>query len=318
MPSLHKHMSMYKYTIAFALPNFRMTVDKVEFEKGVVIRKLQPQEVELLQKDRISKIRMRTLQIAYEHALEITSTDSKYAGFDVFFKQKGTLEALRLFKEGHVFIDLPIPAVRQTLKGAVKNAFDSFFISMSSFQPGMYKVEKPNYLLEKSEIESLTKLYNIMKERKLPSDLTIAKTWFNEALETPDSLECLTKHIIALEAMFLEGGSELTYRLSNLVASFVGKTTVDRLSIKHWIKEFYKMRSNIIHGGKMSYIIEWKYMSKLEKYVRTSLVKMIALRHNCKKGKLLQLIEKSIFDDTQRRKFEEEVAEFYGFQFGAL
>jgi hypothetical protein len=318
--NIDKHMSAsaYKYTIAFALPNFRMTVDEVKLEKGVIIRKLQPEEKEFLQKDKINELRIRTLQITYDHALEITSDKSNYAGLDTFFKQKRTLEALRLFKEGHIFIDLPIPAVRQTLKGAVKDAFDSFFISMSSFQPEMYKVQKPNYLLEKDEIDSLKKLYDIMKKVKLPPDLTIAKTWFNEALETVDSLECLIKHVIALEAIFLEGGPELTYRLSNLVASFIGKATTDRLFIKHWIREFYKMRSKIVHGGKMNYIIEWKYLSKLEKYVRVSLIKMIALRQNYEKGKLLQLIEDSIFDDTQRTKFEKEVTKFYGFEFGSL
>jgi hypothetical protein len=49
-----------------------------------------------------------------------------------------------------------------------------------------------------------------------------------------------------------------------------------------------------------------------------SLIKMIALRQNYEKGKLLQLIEDSIFDDTQRTKFEKEVTKFYGFEFGSL
>lgn len=150
---------------------------------------------------------------------------------------------------------------------------------------------------------------------KLPSDLAVAVTWFNQALETANSLECLIKHIVALEALYLEGGPELTYRLSNRVSSFVGRSPDERLSIKHHIKEFYKLRSKIIHGGKMSYIVPSEFLSKLENYVRISIVKMIALRQKYKKPRLLELVESSIFDDKQRANLEKEVEEFYGFTF---
>jgi hypothetical protein len=75
------------------------------------------------------------------------------------------------------------------------------------------------------------------------------------------------------------------------------------------------MRSKIIHGGKRGYIIPVEYLSKLEEYVRLSIVKMIALRQRYKRNRLAELIEESIYDDKNRLQLDKETEEFYGFGF---
>ena len=308
-------MSTPKFVMAFPLPNFKMAKDEVRLEKEVKIRKLGSQEIDFLKGNEAYKHRAQALKVSYENALEIGSSAPFPDGaIDIFFKRKSVLTTLRLFKEGHLFIDISIPHIRyDILKEDVRDAFDSFFISMSPFQPELYSIEKPDYALKIDEIDRLTNFHNILRSIKLPSDLNVAVIWFNQALETANNLECLIKHIVALEAMYLKGGPELTYRLSNRVSSFVGRSPHERLSIKHWIREFYKMRSTIIHGGKRTYIIPSEYLSKLEGYVRVSIKKMIALRQKYKKDTLLKLIENSIFDDEPRAKLEKEAVESYGF-----
>lgn len=299
--------------MAFPLPNLTMAKDEVRLEKEVKIRKLETQEIDFLRENKVCKYRAQALKVSYENALEIGSSAEFPAGaIEIFFKWKNVLTTLRLFKEGHVFIDISIPHIRYDIfKEDVRDAFDSFFISVTPFQPELYSMKKPNYFLKEDEIDQLKAFHNVIKRIKLPSDLKVAVAWFNQALETADSLECLIRHVVALEAMFLEGGPELTYRLSNRVSSFIGKSPDERLSIKHWIKEFYKMRSKIIHGGQRRYIIPQNLLSELEEYVRISIVKMIALRQQYKKDKLLKLVEKSIVDDGQRAKLEKEAVEFY-------
>ena len=308
-------MSTPKFVMAYPLPNFTMTKDEVRLEREIKIRKLKSQEVDFLRENRVIRSRAGALKVSYENALEIASSVPFPAGaIEVFLRIGRVLTSLRLFKEGHVFTDVAIPNIRYgMLKDDVREAFDSSLISLSPFQPELYAIEKPPYSLKKDEIKPLTKFHSTLTSIRLPKDLSIAVTWFNQALETADSLDCLIKHIVALEAMYLERGPELAYRLSNRVSSFVGRSPHEKLSIKHWIGEFYKMRSTIIHGGKRTYIIPSKYLLKLERYARVSIKKMIALRQKYKKNTLLKLIENSIFDDGQRAKLEKEAVEFYGF-----
>lgn len=310
-------MSTSKFVMAYPLPNFTMAKDEVRLEREIKIRKLQSHEVDFLKENPVIRSRVGALKVSYENVLEIASSAPFPAGaIEVFLRIGGVLTTLRLLKEGHVFTDIAIPNIRyDMLRDDVREAFDSSLISLFPFQPEIYAIEKPTYSLKKDEIEPLVKLHNTLTCMKLPTDLKVAVSWFNQALETADSLDCLIKHIVALEAMYLKGGPELSYRLSNRISSFVGRSPDERLSIKHWIREFYKMRSQIIHGGKMTYIIPSKYLSKLERYVRVSIKKMIALRQKYNKDTLLKLVENSIFDDGSRAELNKEAVEFYGFSF---
>jgi hypothetical protein len=294
-----------------------MEKDEVQLENGIKIRKVRDQELASLAKNEIFEFRIRNLNVTYENVLEIASSSQFPAGaFDIMSKKENVLTTLRLFKEGHLFIDLSIPQISHgSLKSEIRGVLDSFAISMSSFEPLLYTMQKPHYSLRRSETDRLTGFHCIISKTKLSLDLGVAVSWFNQALETPDSLDCLIKHVTALEALYLEGGPELTYRLSHCVSSFLGRSPVERLEINHWIREFYNMRSKIIHGGKRGYIIPVEYLSKLEEYVRLSIVKMIALRQRYKRNRLAELIEESIYDDKNRLQLDKETEEFYGFGF---
>jgi hypothetical protein len=63
--------------------------------------------------------------------------------------------------------------------------------------------------------------------------------------------DSLIDHTIALEAMFLQKGQDLTLRLQLLGALFIGQNAAQRQKIQSELREIYKVRSELVHGEKV-------------------------------------------------------------------
>lgn len=151
LQALRFHLSNVGKISKFLIFNQRENrISKILTSLEIKIRKLETQEIDFLRENKVYRHRAQTLKVTYENALEIGSSAPFPAGaIDIFFKRKNVLTTLRLFKEGHLFIDISIPHIRyDILKEDVREAFDSFFISVSPFQPELYSIKKPNYFLK--------------------------------------------------------------------------------------------------------------------------------------------------------------------------
>ena len=54
--------------------------------------------------------------------------------------------------------------------------------------------------------------------------------------------------MISLESLYVSSPGEITVRLSNRIATVLGKNDLDRENIWRFIKKVYNMRSGIVHG----------------------------------------------------------------------
>jgi hypothetical protein len=114
----------------------------------------------------------------------------------------------------------------------------------------------------------------------------------------------IVNSLTALEALLLnDSKNELTYRLSMRVAHLLGTDDDDRKRLFRDIKEFYDLRSTIVHGSQ----IKPKHHSRLEQtnelreIVRSVLLTiLILIGEDMNKSQIDQLLDEIIFDGFRR------------------
>jgi hypothetical protein len=119
--------------------------------------------------------------------------------------------------------------------------------------------------------------------------------------------------LTALEALLLnDSKSELTYRLSMRVAYLLGTNDETRKRLFRDVKEFYDLRSTIVHGSQ----IKPKHQSRLEQsnelreIVRIVLLTILALiGEGMNKSQIDQLLDEIIFDGFRRLQVQKSALE---------
>lgn len=86
-------------------------------------------------------------------------------------------------------------------------------------------------------------------------------------------------HWIALEALFgTSQGGEITYRLSQRIAFFLGSNSEERKDISKLVKRAYSLRSEVVHGMRLKKLTEEKSntsMLNTEQRIRDSIKKIL-------------------------------------------
>lgn len=88
----------------------------------------------------------------------------------------------------------------------------------------------------KPEVDRISRCFNAISSAR-------AATYFPQKI---------TEYITALETLFSTSSSELTYRLSERVAFFLGETPDERLRIFERMKDAYSVRSSTVHGATLA------------------------------------------------------------------
>lgn len=85
----------------------------------------------------------------------------------------------------------------------------------------------------------------------------------------------IANYCTAFECLFSTATTELTYRLSERIAFFLGKTTEDRKDIFNVIKKAYAFRSSVVHGDVIKKVNELGEVSeKMDDCLRKTLTKI--------------------------------------------
>jgi hypothetical protein len=125
-------------------------------------------------------------------------------------------------------------------------------------------------------------------------------------------LYCLT----ALEGLLTsESNSELSYRLSLRVASLLGPDDESRKRMFKDMKDFYDVRSKIVHGSgfklKLKHQVLLKQISTLREYLRRILLSIMALlKDGTSAGRLEQLFDEIVLDETLRKRVQADAAKY--------
>jgi hypothetical protein len=122
--------------------------------------------------------------------------------------------------------------------------------------------------------------------------------------------------LTALEGLLTsESTSELSYRLSLRVASLLGTNDESRKQVFKDMKEFYDLRSKIVHG--IGFKLKPKHHARLQQipvlreYLRRVLLSIMALLIEGMSGaKLEELLDDIVLDETARRKVQGNAAKY--------
>jgi hypothetical protein len=146
----------------------------------------------------------------------------------------------------------------------------------------------PDFHLEKDDFPQLLTLW---KEIEVGSQavtrLRIALDRYESTFETKDTAEQLIDAVIALESLYIQGGSELSHKLALRAATILGRDGKDREQIYGFIRFAYKMRSDFVHGSisgddfQKKLVVKdsngSKFINQLREYLRQTLRKFLVL-----------------------------------------
>jgi len=196
-----------------------------------------------------------------EYALEIHTQEPKVFGHNVpadqarfpdIFAQKNfddAVSALRLFKNGDVAYSI---LWRKPMKWEPSGG------EMLSTISGRGIVFGSRYHLSKDEIPAFLAFWNFFRRirEKKNNRIEIALRRLNFSYERVEAQDRLIDYLIGFEALLLEGGQELEYRLSLRSSALLGSNAEEKKKIFAYIKKAYRERSNIVHGGQVKNVIK--------------------------------------------------------------
>lgn len=153
--------------------------------------------------------------------------------------------------------------------------------------------EKQAHNLIKTSVSEFQKYEKLIDQNRY---LTNALNYFYYADSADRIEEEVINLAIALEALYLTSGMELSYRLSLRVASLLGKEYADKTKaqIAREIRDFYNKRSRIVHGETAD--INQEEVSTIRDYTRKSLQKFLDLSTKYNRSQILDSIDDALFD----------------------
>lgn len=170
------------------------------------------------------------------------------------------LDGLRLLRPGDDIgiLALEIVAVDDFAPTIRKTWADRFQTELARFYPRRFDFRPPQCsVLQEEEVTNLGTLVSLLvgKSGRSRSILQARRRLANSIDRyAPDDPEKLIEYAIALESLFLDDSdsrTELSYRLALRAARLLEEDLESRRSYFHTIRDLYKFRSRIAHGGSL-------------------------------------------------------------------
>ena len=124
--------------------------------------------------------------------------------------------------------------------------------------------------------------------------------YYYRALSDVTLEETLIDLFISLESMFSLDPQELRLWLSLRTSLLLGTTEKEKRKVFDLVYTLYKERSRIVHFGEFK-DVNWEDVSRLRKYVRKAIIRLIYVPP-IKKKKIIELINKSLFDAEKEKE----------------
>lgn len=234
------------------LDNFNSDTYEIDLGEGLRIRQMTLDELGQI----LDRVKQPYQISRLKYAMELTYQTQKILGepwrvrnpeVEVNEREKfdKLVTALRLFKAGVVGFNIVLttPLMRiPLLGGSGSGNLDNY----RSF------VGHP-YNLNESEVPEFRNFWNDFSKMELskPASLTVAIRRFSYAYERWKTEDKLIDYMVAFEALFSrehEESESIGYKLSVRAARFLAKDYLQRRQIMKEMKDFYRLRSNIVHG----------------------------------------------------------------------
>ena len=234
-----------------------------------------------------------------------------------YFPATNLFRLLRLFKnERLVAGDTFVISTKQSEERVLSQTSFGKRCSENDIDYTLLQLSSGSYTLNSADIPFFTVFSNALLPQlqalqepqsvETPPPLEIALVLYNQDdyLENVAVLNCLT----ALEALLTnDSNTELSYRLSVRVANLLGSDDADRVSLFREMKEFYDLRSKIVHGSasKLSTKLQNRLQltDSLREIVRKVILSVMALAISSEltQSRLEELLDQLVFDEAKRR-----------------
>jgi Apea-like HEPN len=242
------------------------------------------------------------------------------------FPTTNLLRLLRLFKPGRVIAGdtFVVACETRSSEGLWETTFgkrcSEMLIDYGQLRAGsgsytLLSGEVPFFdLFRKALLPQLESLQKSVYDSALPP-LEIALQLYNqdEIHESRAVLNALT----ALEALLTnESNAELSYRLSLRVANLLESDDASRLNRFKEMKEFYDLRSKIIHGSasKLSPKLQNRIenVESLREILRRTILSVMAITANSGTSdiRLDEILDQIVFDEVKRTEIQRSAAKF--------
>jgi Apea-like HEPN len=161
-------------------------------------------------------------------------------------------------------------------------------------------------------------LYPVMKS--LRSTFEAQPVWVDLALDLyaheQSESEDIVNMLTAFETLLLGGTTttELTYRLSMRIAHLLGKDAQSRRKLFREMREFYDLRSKIVHGSELKpkHFAGLEQVAQLREILRRVLLTEIALlSEGITRQDVEVLLDDIIFDEATREQVQKIASKFF-------
>ena len=135
---------------------------------------------------------------------------------------------------------------------------------------------RTGYRLDDETIRRLVNLSDLYWENPVARHPSVERAFsrFNSSYERWDPADRLVDLIIALEAMFGDGGDSMTHKVAGRCACWLHSPGQVRWKIFSDVREMYNQRSRVVHGGNQVEL-QTADVENLENIVRASIVKYL-------------------------------------------
>jgi len=132
--------------------------------------------------------------------------------------------------------------------------------------------------VEEEDIDNLKKIFVFLVNNR-NSRFIVAQRRLSLGIERKGLEDRIIDYMVGLEALYLpDGNQELSFRLSLRVAFILFSDSSIRKENYYFLKEMYKIRSNIVHGS--NYNLNEEQVKKVEDLLRRSLKLWIKDKNN--------------------------------------
>jgi hypothetical protein len=141
----------------------------------------------------------------------------------------------------------------------------------------------------------------------------LALNYFNASFARKPRENQVIDLFICLEALLLREEDELTFRLATRGANLLGPDANDRKRVFAEVKDFYNLRSKIVHGGvlKTREIQAAQNVDRLRELVRRALLCSVALALELGlEGGFFKALDETNLDDSLRMDIQRKTSRF--------
>jgi len=290
-----------EWNITVWLSGVHMGTDQIELEKGILIRRPRPKDIEY----EVSPLSIVSRLFVTPSAILEIHKRIKFKP-PIYPELEKILLSLRLYKLGSV-------GVKQ-IKWEPNSILGRSSVSYPPHWTITYK-----YSLTEDDKESLPNFVKEIKD-KLPVEektgrplsshpIGIAILRYQDAISKPETIENKIAYaIMGLEALYLkaEERQELSHRLAQRVAKVMKFFDKQPIKVYNIIKDGYEIRSSFVHGSP-SCIEEPRkakeILDKIVEYLRKSII--VFLQIPKEKEDFISLIDNSMLENRANEKLQQ-------------